>query len=155
MPSLTLYASVSAFSVPSAKHGGSTTTRRIGRHVLGSMYRLRLARSLQALSSYPDEIISLYTTARLIRASWRIVCWSKQNLRYEGIRRTLRNDFGGREIAKPSLKRVWSGYFWIRLYAYARRIRCASVPSTQHKASKDRLQDTKRVLNIGERNIVR
>jgi hypothetical protein len=34
MPSFALYTPVSAFSVPSAMHGGSTDMRRIARHVL-------------------------------------------------------------------------------------------------------------------------
>jgi hypothetical protein len=63
-------------------HGGSTTTRRIGRHVLGWMYMVsEISSVFEAVSLYPEEIISLCTTARMIRAAWGKVCQSKQNLR--------------------------------------------------------------------------
>ena len=82
MPSLALYASVSAFSVPSAMHGGSTTTRRIGGHVLGSVKSVSENSSVfEALLLYPDEFISLCTAADMIKADWRKVCRSRQNRR--------------------------------------------------------------------------
>lgn len=82
MPSLALYASVFAFSVPSAMHGGSNTTSRVGRHVLRSVKPVSENSSVfEALLLYPDEFISFCTTARMMKADWTKVCRSKQNRR--------------------------------------------------------------------------